>query len=385
MIQAAVRSIDKTRRSWTLVTVAIRIARGMNLHHESPSRSLYQNELRRRLWHNLRLLDIFCTFDRGSEPLIGPDSYTTPMPRNINDSDFDEKSERIPEPTQPRLTEMSFGRLHFEAINVWQHLLTTSAPPPAMDIWQHRIQLVWQYGEHARKTCLHLCDQSNPFHRFMQSASRFTVCSMLLQAVRPEQDNSLVLLPRADNPEVLRIAVNCLKVGEEFQTDPQFQKWVWMVWLQWRALVVALAGLCSIRDTLLAAEAWVWVEAAYARYPRLIADASSGMLWRPMVRLCQKANMYKEHKSSATDLAGVTPQEHNILAGSPSNLTDMDIWETDALHVIQTMSQIDLADLGLTDSHLEMQTTNDGYGKIVNDMSLFMQEQDWIWLQDGFN
>lgn len=352
----------------------------MSLHHESLSRSPYQNELRRRLWHNLRLLDVFCTFDRGSEPLIGLDSYTTPVPRNINDGDFDEFSETIHEFPHPHLTEMSFGRLHLEAINVWHQLLSVGTPPGS-DIWQYRMQLVWQYGEHARETCLHLCNLSEPYHRFMQNASRFTVCSMLLQAVRPEQEDMPASLPRADNPEVLRIAVNCLKVGEELYTDPQFQKWVWMVWLQWRALVVALAGLCSIRDSPLATEAWMWVEAAYARYPRLIADTSSGMLWRPMVRLYQKAKIFRDHRDTPKGLAGITSSENTGLQDTPVSLTDMDTWEANALSAIENMPRIELADLVLDNQ--TFQPNEPDLDRLASDMVIFMQQQDWTWLQDG--
>lgn len=205
---------------------------------------------------------------------------------------------------------------------------------------------------------------------------------MLLQAVRPEQEGMQVSLPRADNPEVLRIVVNCLKVGEELYTDPQFQKWVWMVWLQWRALIVALAGLCSIRDTSLATEAWIWVEAAYARYPRLIADATSGMLWRPMVRLYQKANMFKEYRDTSKGLAGVPSSELSALRDTPFSLTEIDTWEADALNAIENMPRIEFADLELGNQALQIHKPD--LENLARDMSIFMQEQDWTWLQDGF-
>ena len=358
----------------------------MKLHRELPSRSVFENELRRRLWHHLRLLDVFCTFDRSSEPLIRLSSYTTPAPRNIDDSDFDEGSETICEPHQPRLTEMSFGLLHFEAVNVWHQLAAMSLSPPDGDIWQHRMKLVRDYAEHARETCLRLCDLSDPFHRFMQNVSRFTVSSMLLQAVRPEEENaSRPPPPRAENPQVLRIAINCLKVGEEMQTDPETQKWVWMVWLQWRALVVALAGLCTVRDTPLATEAWIWVEAAYARYPGLIADTSSGMLWRPMVKLYQKAKVFKDHGSSSRNLVGIIPNPQNLLQVQPSNDTDMDVWETNALNAIEAMPQVDFADLGSDDATFHMFISPMDYNGTTNDMSLFMHGYDWNWLNDWLN
>jgi hypothetical protein len=364
------------------VAVAIRIARGLNLHREQSSHSAFDNELRRRLWHNLRLLDIFCAFDRSSEPLIHRSSYTIPVPHNVNDSEFDENTEMISEAAEPRLTEMSFGRLHFEAANVWHQLAAMNSAPPEVDIWQHRLQLVQVYAEHARETCLHLCDLSDPFHRFMQNVSRFTVSSMMLQAVRPEQEIIATPPPRADNPQVLRIAINCLKVGEEMQTDPETQKWVWMVWLQWRALVVALAGLCTIRDSPLATEAWIWVEAAYARYPGLIADTSSGMLWRPMVRLYQKSKMFKEHGTCSGALVGTTP-EHQTRISIPILNEDMDVWEANALNEIEAMPQVDLSDLGLFDSTFQTDNSPMDHNGEMNGMSTFIQDYDWNWLNHG--
>ena len=80
LLQTASRSSDHTRRMWTLLAMVVRIATAMNLHRE-PSKhctyySPFQRELRRRLWWRIRYIDVFSSIDRGSELLIGAESYT---------------------------------------------------------------------------------------------------------------------------------------------------------------------------------------------------------------------------------------------------------------------------------------------------------------------
>ena len=82
-----------------------------------------------------------------------------------------------------------------------------------------------------------------------------------------------------------------------------------MVWVQWHALAVALAGLCSVRDTPLAKTAWVYVEKAYDRHSKQVADSRNGKLWRPVEKLYRKASAFRDgisesaiktHKKSAS-------------------------------------------------------------------------------------
>lgn len=93
-------------------------------------------------------------------------------------------------------------------------------------------------------------------------------------------------------------------------------------WVQWHALAVALAGLCSIRDTPLADEAWDYVNRAYDRHSRRVADTKNGMLWRPIEKLYKKASAFREGHSTPLS-SGFSPRQlPKTRATSHPSLTD---------------------------------------------------------------
>ncbi|KAM7195654.1 hypothetical protein V8F20_007398 [Naviculisporaceae sp. PSN 640] len=72
------------------------------LHLEPPeSVSPYKREIRRRIWATLRELDLQTSFEYGLPTILHTLESTTLSPSNLNDSDFDEASKRLP-PSRPR-------------------------------------------------------------------------------------------------------------------------------------------------------------------------------------------------------------------------------------------------------------------------------------------
>lgn len=92
---AASRLTDPSRRPWTLTALVARVAQGMGLQHEQPEHNPSEKELRRRLWHQVRVLDAFSSIDRGSEILLPHSCFSTPPPSNVNDKGFDESTDLI--------------------------------------------------------------------------------------------------------------------------------------------------------------------------------------------------------------------------------------------------------------------------------------------------
>lgn len=266
----------------------------MGLHHDVVGRSPFETELRRRLWHTVRFLDVFSGLDRGTELLVGINSYDTPRPRNTNDSEFDESSTSIPD-YETGLTDMSFARLAYDATH-HTHRLTIPESKPNGDTWRQRLEFAQGFEEMVKEKYLKYCDTSDPYQRLLSTISKSMTASMKLRAVRPLHKHISSVPPRVDDPFVLQLARDSLKSGEEVYTDPETEKYRWMVWVPWHPLAVALAGLCAIRDTDLAKDAWVYVEKAYARQGRYVADARHGMLWRPIEKLYKKASAFREHR-----------------------------------------------------------------------------------------
>ncbi|KAF2673736.1 hypothetical protein BT63DRAFT_165241 [Microthyrium microscopicum] len=101
---------------WTLTGMAIRIARSLELHLENskPTETLFQKEMRRRLWWHLRVLDfttcmVLNCFE-SAESFLDCDTL---FPLNINDSQLDVEDD-IPPLEFQGPTEMSFSILRYD-------------------------------------------------------------------------------------------------------------------------------------------------------------------------------------------------------------------------------------------------------------------------------
>lgn len=306
---------------WTLIAILVRIATAMNLHREPSQYCTYytpfQRELRRRLWWRIRYLDVFSSIDRGSELLISPESYSVRIPTLTNDSLFDETSTEIPE-LENCDTDLSFTNVCFEACIVIESLLKPEVRPSG-ETWEKRHQLALDFAKRADSKYLQFYNRGTPFHRFCIAVCESMKASMILRAVRPMQQHVSSTPPRVDSPYVLRIAMDNLRASEEIYNTKAADRWKWQVWVQWHALAVALAGLCSIRNTPLAGETWYYVERQYERSAAYVADSKSGMLWRPVERLYKKATAFRDAAPGQTPkfVPEAQPQDVNLESALP--------------------------------------------------------------------
>ena len=92
-------SVSRPERLWSCTGTLVRSAMIIGLHLDPAnikSISLYQMEMRKRLWATVLEIDLQASM-MGGMPLIAPelDSYN-PVPTNLNDEDFDESSTKLP-------------------------------------------------------------------------------------------------------------------------------------------------------------------------------------------------------------------------------------------------------------------------------------------------
>lgn len=114
--KASIRVNDRSRWSWTLLALAVRLSQALDLHtKEGPtSRKPFETEMRRRLWHQIGVLDINAAIDRGTEPMLAGKIKGIDPPANINDEDiFPDMSSPIT--SREGFTDMSFCLMSNEA------------------------------------------------------------------------------------------------------------------------------------------------------------------------------------------------------------------------------------------------------------------------------
>ncbi|KAJ6788602.1 hypothetical protein PWT90_05498 [Aphanocladium album] len=94
----------KKKRFWTGSGALIQNGIAVGLHRE-PSHmankiTIYNQEMRRRIWTTIQEFDMQASFDHGLPTLLSQLHYDTSQPRNLDDDDFDENTTELP-PSKP--------------------------------------------------------------------------------------------------------------------------------------------------------------------------------------------------------------------------------------------------------------------------------------------
>lgn len=91
----------KMKREWTFIGDILRQFMSAGLHREpallSNKISVFDCEMRRRLWYTTLELDLQSSLYRGMTPTLGPNDWDAEPPRNIDDDSFNIDTERLPE------------------------------------------------------------------------------------------------------------------------------------------------------------------------------------------------------------------------------------------------------------------------------------------------
>ncbi|KAI6784424.1 putative transcriptional regulatory protein-like protein [Emericellopsis cladophorae] len=98
---------DSDATLWTMFGTVVRMAQRHGYHREahkvSAKISLFEAEMRRRVWFTIMSYDLLWSIQQGMPPMIHEDTCDTALPLNMADEDFDENSMKlVPRPaTEP--------------------------------------------------------------------------------------------------------------------------------------------------------------------------------------------------------------------------------------------------------------------------------------------
>lgn len=98
------RLSDASRGTSILMTMTVRLAMHMGLHRDPrhyKDLSIFETEMRRRLWTLLTEIDLLVAFQFGLPANVQPRYFDTGLPRNLLDEDFDESTTELP-PERPQ-------------------------------------------------------------------------------------------------------------------------------------------------------------------------------------------------------------------------------------------------------------------------------------------
>ncbi|KIM96896.1 hypothetical protein OIDMADRAFT_65474, partial [Oidiodendron maius Zn] len=309
------RSEDRSRAVWTLIAVAVSIAKSLCIYRDPEmaagrEESFFDQQMRRRLWLTTCLIDFQASFGLTSEPLISLEEATSSfvLPRHVNDADFDHTTQ-YPIPVREGLTDTTFALVTYHAqlsgrllnsvaveksrtenfgIANGQHAASTSSNN-ASNIEAERQQHAQRFKQEALKL-LHFCDpESSPYAWFTWHGTQCILAGVQLFELRPLQwariGEPVPLQSAEDDSELLQLTLRFLEKAQLMLTDPRGEGFRWYIVVPWHALAIAIAQCYVCTDTALVRQVWPLIEASYHHLEIATAKSASGMQQHPLGKL----------------------------------------------------------------------------------------------------
>lgn len=309
--------------SWTLLSIAVRVASALGLGPKDSSRgSVYDLQLRRRVWYCIGLLDTQTALDRGTLPLLSSEDFVFP-PLNLDDS---EMSSAVTRSTpQQGFTDMSLPSMTHEAMVCHMKLCKASvATKGPWGTWNDKVQILAEFEVSVKQRYSVFVDSPNALARLTALVARESLVNMQLLLRRPLYKDELCTVPPWDDFNVMKVATEVLERNLRKTTTSEFAPWSWFYWIKWYALAVVLSELCSDRKRSFDERAFLVAQESFTRYARIIADTDSGMLWKPIAKLMRRVQTLKD--SMMREMTDDTPPP-SLQMGNQGNMIEQQNYE----------------------------------------------------------
>ncbi|KAJ6009448.1 hypothetical protein N7522_004464 [Penicillium canescens] len=271
------RSFSDPHTIWTLCGIATRIAQRIGIHRDGSSHgiSVFDTEIRRRIWFQLMIIDAtsaqFCGV--ASTPLPGAIDVQPPM--NANDSDLDP---RMTEPAYEKEgpTEMIFC-LARSAFGKWLHRWSKEAEGSNTGPWAFLTSSSMTLGEkdkaideleaHMENNFFHHCDKSIPLHIATSMMASSAIHYTRLMAHHPRQYSDPSRIPQSEKDIIFEHALKMTEHADYAQTCSAVQKYSWHMvnHVPWDAIILMLSDMRHRRDPDEKSKVWHLIGNVYSR------------------------------------------------------------------------------------------------------------------------
>ncbi|QKX62867.1 uncharacterized protein TRUGW13939_10032 [Talaromyces rugulosus] len=329
----ATRSQDQSRRIWTMLSMALRMAQALSLHKPNPPFPVctFEQEMRRRLWLAIGLLDVSVSLNRATEPMMQTAWLQSHPPSNVNDDDiwFDMDGP-VQELDDSIFTDMSFSLILSAAQNVIRSIGFSEFTEPSVEPLALRHRLVHDFQQTASRLLRGCMPDSETFHWYTKNSTRTINAWLQLISFRPLLRSRGFVPPTVPGDYVLRLAAETFQRMQEVYSDPRASAWRWFecMWIPWHGLAVAMAELRVCEDPVAMAQYYPIVEQVYSGSSSLINDTQSGIIRKPMENLMSETRAKKSELLDHRGVGGLTTQTS---CGSSSNEIDLAGFEVRSL------------------------------------------------------
>ncbi|PWY92814.1 hypothetical protein BO70DRAFT_19912 [Aspergillus heteromorphus CBS 117.55] len=272
----SMRSFSDPQSIWSLCGLAVRMAQRIGLHRDGSHHglSVFETEMRRRLWLQLTILDATTAHSSGIMPQLSLMVTDVQRPSNVNDCDLDPRMTDTPR-EHGGATEMIFclARCEFgEWIKRWSKITGTQGThsflsSPAISLAE-KDRAIDELSHTFDTKYLCYCDTSIPLHYMTTILIHSLIYILRFSAHHPRQYTDHISQPERDHifSICLRVAENCHVV----QNGTTTQRYIWHVenHIPWEALIYMLYELGCRVDEEETRKAWFLIDRIYSRHFR---------------------------------------------------------------------------------------------------------------------
>ena len=292
LLQMAMRCHDNTRRFWTMLALALRIAQALSLHDPNPpfSVTIFEREMRHRLWHAIGWLDIQASFSRASEPMIQSSWLNFQPFLNINDEDISHGSEIQIAPNKG-VPETCLFHVLASAQETARYLTVSSSITPYTNDAHRRQELVFTFKQRAVNQFVGLQPEKVNFHWYLKELAHSIGVFLQLLAIRPPEKGAYAGNPRISGAGILRLAAEALDTRLKVYGNAKTQPWRWIhpLFFPWQALKIALSEIPICGNMRLVKSLWPVIEQGYGSFTTLANDSASSELLESMQDMMRAA------------------------------------------------------------------------------------------------
>ncbi|PYH88339.1 fungal-specific transcription factor domain protein [Aspergillus ellipticus CBS 707.79] len=302
----SMRAFSDPQTIWSLCGLAVRMAQRIGLHRDGSQHglSVFETEMRRRLWLQLSILDTTTAHSSGITPQLSLASTDVHRASNINDCDLDPRMTDPPR-SHSGATEMIFclARSEYgEWIRRWTKITHTQGShaflsSPSISL-ADKDRAIDELSHTFDTKYLCYCDTSIPFHYMTTILIHSLIYILRFSAHHPRQyTNHISPTERAHIFSIcLRVAENCHVV----QNAEATQRYIWHAenHIPWEALICMLYELRHRVDDDETRKAWGLIDRIYTRHFKDVSNRPKTAFSVAMQNLIIKA--WKAHSGERT-------------------------------------------------------------------------------------
>ncbi|QGA14545.1 hypothetical protein EYB26_002200 [Talaromyces marneffei] len=267
----ATRHLYNSETMWFLTGLAVRMGQSLRLPQYESNISVFDMQMRRRLWWQILLIDgRAAQLAHSPGPIMLSSGLDFTLPSNLNDADISPSMTGQPIPHEGP-TEILFCLLRYE-LGKFLNEQGSSLHSPSVSVVE-KDRLIDKFEKHIERLYLRFCDPALPLHLMASGGARSAICKMRLMAHHPSQQHDTEDAGRTS--DILNWSVRMVEYDVLGQSTELLRNFSWHlnVYFQLDAFVFMLIVLQSEHPGLpLVDKAWDLVSETYKYRQYLLMD-----------------------------------------------------------------------------------------------------------------